>query len=77
MFVCKTILLACCLFTTALANGEPGSIGLVLNISSINNLMPTLIPLAQHKALQYNTFGHQFTKKNLFYELDYHNIQIG
>jgi len=57
-------------------NSQPGALSLMLNATSINNLMTVAVPLASYFELNNHTFELGVKEKTFLYELDLDNVHV-
>lgn len=55
---------------------RPGDIGLVLNVTSVEHILTTALPLACYFGLTNKTLNVNYHKESLFYSLNINSIHI-
>lgn len=65
-----------CLTSLVLADGTAGSIGIVLNDTSVNHLMATFIPIMAYYGLNNKTIEIDYEEKTYLYKFDLKQIHL-
>lgn len=64
------------LASVVLADATAGSIGIVLNDTSVNHLIATFIPILAYYSLNNKTIELDYEEKTLFYKFDLKKIHL-